>query len=58
MCGGSGLGFASSGYESDMTDTTFLSQQPSTEPDQDAEPPSTGVPGPIHPEDPAEGPEE
>jgi hypothetical protein len=25
--------------------------------DQDAEPPDPGIPGPVHPEEPAEGPE-
>ena len=25
--------------------------------DQDADPPDSGIPGPIHPEDPAEGPD-
>ena len=28
---------------------------PTNEPDQDAEPPGPGTPGPVHPEDPAEG---
>ena len=40
-----------------MSDSTDPSQQPRDEPDQDAEPPGPGVPGPVHPDEPAEGPE-
>ena len=38
-----------------MSESDKPEVQPDTTPDQDAEPPGSGVPGPVHPDDPAEG---
>ena len=42
----------------DLTDLTVTARDSSETPDQDAEPPGPGVPGPVHPDDPAEGPDD
>jgi hypothetical protein len=48
------------GYQPEMTDMSDPSRtpdpEPDPEPDQDAEPPDSGIEGPVHPDDPAEGP--
>jgi len=44
------------GYQPEMTDMSDPSRLPDPEPDQDAESPDSGIEGPVHPDDPAEGP--
>ena len=40
-----------------MTESTDPAPRPDDAPDQDAEPPGPGIPEPVHPDEPAEGPE-
>jgi xylulokinase len=55
---GTGLVHPAHDRSTTMSDLTDPSQTGGETPDQDAEPPGPGVPGPVHPDDPAEGPDD
>jgi hypothetical protein len=54
------MGSRRTGYDARMQSDQarpMATQRPDPEPDQDAEPPGTGIPGPVHSDEPAEGAE-
>ena len=49
------------GYGATMTESEpsspLVSTPPDADPDQDADPPGSGIPGPVHSDEPVEGPD-